>query len=72
MHQRAIIPELAKRRTAHGSGLGKTRWVVERSIFWLHSFRRLKIRYEKLAVPHDAFLSLTCSLICWNFLKPLI
>ncbi len=68
----SITPELAKRRTAHGTGLGRTRWVVERSIAWLHSFRRLKIRYEKLAVPHEAFLSLACSLICWNFLKPLV
>jgi len=68
----AITPELAKRRTAHGSGLGKTRWVIERSIAWLHSFRRLKIRYEKSAVPHEAFLSLACSLICWNFLKDLV
>ncbi|AMP06974.1 transposase DDE domain protein [Collimonas pratensis] len=70
--QQSTISELAKRRTAHGSGLGKTRRVVERSISWLHSFRRLKIRYEKLAVPHEAFLSLACSLICWNFLKALI
>ena len=68
----SIRPELAKRRTAHGSGLGRTRWVVERTIAWLHSFRRLKMRYEKLAVPHEAFLSLACSLICWNFLKPLL
>lgn len=72
LRQRSITPELAKRRTAHGSGLGRTRWVVERSIAWLHSFRRLKMRYEKLAVPHEAFLSLACSLICWNFLKPII
>ena len=39
-----ITPLLAKRRTAHGSGLGKTRWVIERSIAWLHQFRRLKMR----------------------------
>ncbi|MBV8048356.1 MAG: IS5 family transposase, partial [Paludibacterium sp.] len=58
LRQHAITPELAKRRTTHGSGLGKMRWVVERSIAWLHSFRRLKMRYEKLAVPHEAFLSL--------------
>jgi hypothetical protein len=32
-----IIPELAKRNTDHGSGLGKTRWVVERTIAWLRS-----------------------------------
>ncbi|MFZ6644047.1 transposase, partial [Undibacterium sp. TC4M20W] len=61
LRQQAIIPELAKRRTAHGTGLGKTRWVVERSIAWLHSYRRLKMRYEKLAMTHEAFLSLACS-----------
>ena len=65
-----ITPLLAKRRTAHGSGLGKTRWVIERSIAWLHQFRRLKMRYERLAFVHEAFLMIACSLICWNFLKP--
>lgn len=66
-----IAPILAARRTAHGSGLGKTRWVIERSIAWLHQFRRLKIRYEKLDFVHEAFLTIACSIICWNFLKPL-
>ena len=66
-----ITPLLAKRRTAHGSGLGKTRWVIERSIAWLHRFRRLKMRYERLPNVHEAFLTIACSLICWNFLKPL-
>lgn len=65
-----ITPILAARRTAHGSGLGKTRWVIERSIAWLHQFRRLKIRYERLDFVHEAFLSIACSMICWNFLKP--
>lgn len=72
LRHKSIRPELAKRGTPHGSSLGKTRWVVERTIAWLHSFRRLKIRYEKLAVPHEALISLACSLICWNFLKPLV
>lgn len=26
-------------------GLGKTRWVVERTLSWLHQFRRLRIRW---------------------------
>ena len=65
-----ITPILAKRRTGHGSGLGKTRWVIERSLAWLHQFRRLKMRYERLHFVHEAFLTIACSLICWNFLKP--
>jgi transposase len=67
--RRGIATQLAKRRTAHGSGLGRTRWVVERSLAWLHRFRRLTVRYERSAVVHEAFLTLGCILICWNFLK---
>ena len=35
-----IEPILAKRGTEHGSGLGVHRWVVERTIAWLHPYRR--------------------------------
>src|SRR3990172_8718463 len=31
LRQRRILPLLAKRRTPHGSGLGTTRWVIERN-----------------------------------------
>jgi IS5 family transposase len=31
LRERGIKPVLAKRRTEHGSGLGKYRWVVERT-----------------------------------------
>ena len=65
---RHIIPFLAKRNTAHGSGLGRRRWVVERTFAWLNQFRRLRIRYEKRAEIHEAFLSLGCALICWRCL----
>jgi transposase len=34
--------------------LGKTRWVVERTIAWLHQFRRLRVRYERLPSIHEA------------------
>jgi transposase len=69
LRAKGIRPMLAKRRTAHGSGLGTTRWVVERSIAWLHQFRRLKMRHERLPFVHEAFLSLACSMICWNFIQ---
>ena len=42
---------------------------VERTFAWLNQFRRLRIRYEKRADIHEAFLSLGCVLICWNFLS---
>jgi transposase len=64
-----ILPLLAKRNTEHGSGLGRYRWVIERTFAWLNQFRRLRVRYEKRADIHEAFLSLACGLICWKFLK---
>jgi len=69
LRARGIKPVLAKPRTEHGSGLGKTRWVVERTLAWLHSYRRLRVRYERRADLHEAFLKLGCILICWNHLK---
>lgn len=68
LRQRGIRPLLAKRNTEHGSGLGKTRWVVERTIAWLHQNRRLRVRYERRADIHEAFLHLGCSLICLKHL----
>ncbi|EXJ01749.1 transposase [Burkholderia pseudomallei MSHR6137] len=69
LRNRGIEPVIAKRRTEHGSGLGKCRWVVERTHAWLHHFRRLRIRFERRADIHGAFLKLGCCLICWNTLR---
>jgi transposase len=63
-----ITPVLAKRGTAHGSGLGIYRWVVERTLAWLPQWRRLRVRYERRADIHEAFLTLGCALICWQYL----
>jgi transposase len=38
---RGIAPEIARRQTEHGSGLGRARWVVERTFAWLRQFKRL-------------------------------
>jgi len=69
LRQRGIKPLLAARLTPHGSGLGIYRWVVERTLSWLHQMRRLRIRCERLPELHEAFLSLGCSLICWHYLR---
>jgi transposase len=63
---RRIVPLLAMRNTEHGSGLGRWRWVVERTFARLNQFRRLRIPYEKRTDIHEAFLSLGCALICWR------
>ena len=63
------IPKIARRNTEHGSGLGVYRWVVERTLSWLHQFRRLRIRYERRDDIHDAFLTIGCILICHRMLE---
>jgi transposase len=68
LRTRGIEPVIAKRNTEHGSGLGVTRWVIERTHAWLHQNRRLRIRYERLPEIHQAFFSLACAMICWHFL----
>ena len=63
-----ITPVLARRGTEHGSGLGVSRWFVERTISWLHSFGRLRRRLDRLVDTQQAFLRLGCSMICLRFL----
>ncbi|WP_245254632.1 transposase, partial [Paraburkholderia sp. LEh10] len=69
LREREIKPGIARRRTEQGSGLGKFRWVVERTHAWLQNFRRLRIRFERRADNHEAFLKLGCSLVCWNIFR---
>jgi transposase len=64
-----IKPMIARRGVAHGSGLGKVRWVVERAFAWLRQFKRLRIRYERRADLHQGLLELACSLICLRRLR---
>jgi transposase len=66
LRRRKIKPMVAKRRTEHGSGLGKFRYVVEACFDWLFNWRRLRLRYEKRDDIHDAFLILGCCMICWK------
>jgi transposase len=66
-----IDTDIARRRTEHGSGLGMFRYVVEQTIALLHQFRRLKIRYDKRADIHEAFVTLGQAFICWRRLARL-
>jgi transposase len=49
--------------------LGRHRWVVERTLAWLHRFRRLAVRYERRADIHCAFLRLGWALISFKFME---
>lgn len=63
-----VEPHIAKQRTPHGSGLGRVRWVVERTISWLKGLRRLRVRYDRLGVVQDAWDTLAACVICYRLL----
>ncbi len=69
LRARRIDARIARHHSAHGSGLGRERWIIERTISWLHQHRRLRLRYERRPDIHEAFLSIACSLICHRALQ---
>lgn len=69
VRRRRIKPLLAHRSTPghpveHGSGLGKTRYVVERTLSWFGNFRRIKFCYECWGEHFQAFHDLAACLLC--------
>jgi transposase len=62
----AIVSLLALRGSPHGSGLGKTRYVVERTLAWLGNNRRLKLCYERTGERFRGFHVLAACVICSN------
>jgi transposase len=63
-----IEPHIARQRTPHGSGLGRVRWVVERTVSWLKGLRRLRLRYDRLGVVQDAWDTFAACAICYRLL----
>ena len=61
--RRHIHPRIARRGIESSKGLGRHRWVVERTLAWLKRFRRLTIRYEVRDDIYFAFLQFVCCLI---------
>src|SRR5207248_4412071 len=69
LRARGISAVIPRPKQPQGSGLGKQRWVVERTISWLHQYRRLRVRYERRADIHEALLTIGCCLICFKQLE---
>lgn len=66
LKKRGIKPVIAQRRRGHGSGLGSTRWPVERTNSWLHAKIKIGLRRDRSLLIHNAFVALACSLICYQ------
>jgi transposase len=66
--KRRIKVRIARKGVERSDRLGRHRWVVERTLAWLNHFRRLRVRDERRADIHQAFLTLGCALICFKAL----
>lgn len=67
VRERGIRCQLARPQDkTHGSGLGKTRWVVEAAFSWMNNFRRLRVCYERTRAHWLGLNKLAAGLICWR------
>ena len=64
-----VETRIRRKKTPHGSGLGRTRCVVERTVARLKGLRRMRVRYDRLVVVQEAWNSLAASVICYRILK---
>ena len=68
LRTRHIKVRIARKGSDSSARLGRHRWVVERTLAWLNHVRRLRVRDERRADIHQAFLTFGCALICFKAL----
>jgi|SRR5579884_221084 len=70
LRARGITPRSARRGVESRERLGRHRWVVERSLAWLLTFRRLGVRSERRTDLLQGPLHLASALLCLRTLGP--
>ncbi len=55
---------LARRGSVPGSGLGKRRYVIERTMARFDNVRRLRLCYERAGYRFQALNELACRVVC--------
>lgn len=61
---RGIAARIARIGVDSSQRLGRHRWVVERTLGWLLSYKRLALRYDHTAMTITALARLAITLIC--------
>ncbi len=70
LRRRGIAARIARIGIDSSQRLGRHRWVVERTIGWLLSYKRLALRYDRTAATITALARLAVTLICARRLRP--
>jgi IS5 family transposase len=69
------IPSTAKKRkpgrprSFDKALYGKVRYSVERFFAWMENFRKLTVRYERLAETFSGLIHIACIMILWRVLR---
>jgi transposase len=69
LRRRGITARIARIGVDSGQRLGRHRWVVERTLGWLLSYKRLALRYDRTALTMTALARLAVILICARRLR---
>jgi transposase len=64
LRRRGITARIARIGVDSSQRLGRHRWVVERTLGWLLSYKRLALRYDRTTVTIAALARLAVILIC--------
>lgn len=64
LRRRGITARIPRRGIDPHGRLGRHRWVVERTLGWLLSYKRLALRYDRTARTITALARLAVTLIC--------
>ncbi len=64
LRRRGIAARIARIDVESSQRLGQYRWVVERTISWLLSYKRLALRYDTSSTTITALACLAVTLIC--------
>ena len=64
LRRRGITARIARLGRDSSARLGRHRWVVERTLGWLLSYKRLALRYDRTASTITALARLAATLIC--------
>ena len=64
LRRRGISARMARIGRDSSARLGRHRWVVERTLGWLLSYKRLALRYDRTTLTITALARLAVTLIC--------
>lgn len=64
LRHRGITARIARIGRDSSARLARHRWVVERTLGWLLSYKRLTLRYDRTAITITALARLAVTLIC--------